>query len=144
MSRTFRWTCSNDGCYVEKKIAKLYLFDDLFPRGCGFGDVDGLLELEGHGLFLETKSVESIPRGQAITAGNLSRTGPLSFWFIVGDLATEEMKISKIKVCKRGRWGLWEASSLENLRDRMQQWRSYVEANPAPSLYPDLTFVAAA
>lgn len=53
-SKFFRHSCPNDGCYFEQLPA----WDDLiecFPRRIRPTDIDGLVEINGHFLFLEEK-----------------------------------------------------------------------------------------
>lgn len=59
-SKFLRHKCARDGCYVEQ----LPLWDDLIaalPAGMRPTDVDGLLEIGGHFLFLEEKRAGAGP-----------------------------------------------------------------------------------
>lgn len=49
---------------------------ECFPRAITFSDIDGVVELEGHLLFLEAKRVgEVVPHGQAKMYQALARVG---------------------------------------------------------------------
>lgn len=61
MCSHFRHDCSHKGCY----LGQLPSWDDLlesFPRGIRPTDVDGMVEINGHVLFLEEKSA-GVPVG---------------------------------------------------------------------------------
>lgn len=63
-SSFFRHDCSKRGCYVDQ----LPSWNDLieaFPRGIRPTDVDGMVEINGHVLFMEEKSEgKSLEPGQ--------------------------------------------------------------------------------
>ncbi len=52
-----RWDCGKRGCYNVKHRPKIEEFAECFPGKISMGDVDGLVEINGHFLLLEWKSV---------------------------------------------------------------------------------------
>jgi hypothetical protein len=72
-SHYFRWNCRNKGCYYEQ----LPDWDDLiecFPRKIRPTDIDGMVEINGHFLFLEEKGPGCTPDdGQRIALRRLSQ-----------------------------------------------------------------------
>ena len=50
-----RWKCDINGCFNIKRRPKIEVFADCFPRKINFGDVDGLVELNGWFCLLEWK-----------------------------------------------------------------------------------------
>jgi hypothetical protein len=74
-----RWDCEKQGCFNKKCRPKIEIFADCFPRRINFGDVDGLVEINGKGLLLEWKSVlKDIPTGQKIAYQKLTQGGSLT------------------------------------------------------------------
>lgn len=72
-SKHFRHSCEGDGCYVEQ----LPLWDDViecFPRGIRPTDIDGMVEINGHFLFMEEKRAgAAMHDGQRFALRSLSR-----------------------------------------------------------------------
>lgn len=72
-SRHFRHKCAGDGCYVKQ----LPDWEDIiqrFPRNIRPTDIDGMVEINGHFLFLEEKSAGApIESGQRMALKSLSR-----------------------------------------------------------------------
>ena len=69
-----RWDCQSDGCFLGKKIVRLFDFDDCFGGKIGFTDIDGLVERNGHFLFTEWKAEgEALPVGQRILFEQLTK-----------------------------------------------------------------------
>lgn len=72
-SKFFRHDCRDKGCYV----GQLPPWDDLiecFPRAIRPTDVDGLVEVNEHFLFLEEKSAgKSLDEGQRLALARLAR-----------------------------------------------------------------------
>jgi hypothetical protein len=72
-SRHFRWKCEDKGCYHEQ----LPEWDDLiecFPGRIMPTDIDGMVELNGHFLFLEQKSPDKgIEHGQGMALRGLCK-----------------------------------------------------------------------
>lgn len=51
----------------------LGIFDEYLPGKCGFTDIDGIVEINGHILVLETKGAGCVPLGQKLTLSALQR-----------------------------------------------------------------------
>jgi hypothetical protein len=50
-----RWNCDGDGCFNKKRRPKIEVFAVCFPGRINFGDVDGLVEINGYFCLLEWK-----------------------------------------------------------------------------------------
>jgi hypothetical protein len=63
------------------------LFDDCFDNGISFMDIDGIVEVNGKFIVLETKSkqIQYIPTGQLRTYDALRKTGLFTILFGFGD-----------------------------------------------------------
>lgn len=72
-SKFLRHECARSGCYIDK----LPCWDDLitmFPRSIRPMDVDGMVEINGHFLFLEEKQAgKGLESGQGAALRMLSR-----------------------------------------------------------------------
>jgi hypothetical protein len=54
MSSAYRYDCQSSGCYMTS-LPSWERFNECFMRGIQPTDVDGLVEINGHFLFLEEK-----------------------------------------------------------------------------------------
>ncbi|MFT3871097.1 MAG: hypothetical protein QM714_00390 [Nocardioides sp.] len=69
----FRWDCSMDGCYHESLPDWEDICTTVFPRGIYPTDVDGMVEMNGHLLFLEQKGPGvGIDTGQRLAMRHLA------------------------------------------------------------------------
>lgn len=66
MSSRFRHECASKGCYSESLPNWDWMFDGIFPRNIGPTDIDGMVEINGHFLFIEQKG-----EGVSLTTGQL-------------------------------------------------------------------------
>ena len=48
-----RWDCSASGCFNVKRRPKVEQFADALPGRVSFGDVDGIVEINGWFLMIE-------------------------------------------------------------------------------------------
>lgn len=69
---SFRYKCTNSGCYIQNLPSWDYL-DGSFPRGIIPTDIDGMVEVNGHFLFIEQKGPGAAPNtGQSAAFRALS------------------------------------------------------------------------
>lgn len=68
-----KWDCPSDGCYRDH-LPDWTPFNDCFPRtGIRISDIDGMVEIGGHFLFLEWKPARvPVPEGQLNALARLS------------------------------------------------------------------------
>lgn len=104
-------------------MAKLGEFDECFPDKWGFGDVDGIIEVNGKGLILEWKTMPSIPTGQRIMFERITRSGDLSVILVDGNPATMEARYSARYF--KGNFRKWERSTLADVKARVRAWVSW-------------------
>lgn len=72
MSDKFRWNCDDRGCY-NKTLPRWDSINECFPGNIRPTDLDGVVERNGHVLFIEGKSLgTSIPTGQRLLFKALS------------------------------------------------------------------------
>ena len=61
-----RWDCEKRGCFNIKRRPKIEVFHKCFPGNINFGDVDGIVEINGRGLMLEWKSGKPNKKGELV------------------------------------------------------------------------------
>ena len=116
-----RWNCEKDGCFNIKRRPKIEQFADCFPGRINFGDIDGLVEMNHKGLFLEWKGyVGSLPKGQQITHERLTADGRLSTLCVVGD--AETMECTHYGFFFKGKWHDYKEASLEDIKQFIKRW----------------------
>lgn len=122
-----RWSCEKDGCFNIKRRPKIEVFADCFPRRINFGDVDGLVELNGFFCLLEWKGEGgSLKRGQILTF--------TAFTNIIGNIVlvvngnAETMAVTGYATFWGGRQWPLTTASLDELKDRLRRWAEWTEA----------------
>lgn len=119
-----RWDCDKQGCFNKKMRPKIEVFSGCFPGRINFGDVDGIVEINGKGLMLEWKNFSIIiPIGQKIMYERLTKTGILSAILVLGN--AETMEIKKFCWFKNGNQSIWLESNLDNLKSEIKKWVSF-------------------
>lgn len=121
-----RWDCERQGCWNAACRPPIHFFHDCFPRKISMSDIDATVELNGHFLFLEWKSVDSdLPVGQAKYFRQLTRNPNITS--IVVFAPGNPNAVEKIMVVRGGDFNSWEDCSLEDLHRRVRKWASRVD-----------------
>lgn len=116
-----RWDCAARGCFNAKKRPKIELFAECFPGRINFGDVDGVVEMHGHALFLEWKEgPQSFGVGQRLTWERLTRAGTQTVVCVAGD--AEAMVVTHMAFFHGGRFFPWRPATLAAVKDAMRRW----------------------
>ncbi len=116
-----RWDCEKRGCFNKLKRPKIEIFHDCFPGKISFGDVDGIVEINGYGLILEWKpSPKELSAGQRIMWSRLTRGNLLSLLVVAGD--AETMDVTHRAGFIDGRWRGWEDFDLARVKSWIRQW----------------------
>jgi len=122
-----RWDCEKQGCFNHKKRPKIEAFADCFPRRISFGDVDAIVELNGHFLMMEWKSYAGdIPRGQGMMYRRLVRQKNWTVLIVAGD--AETMVIDSLAAywhnpeTGQGEFTDWSVCNLEKLKCEIKKW----------------------
>jgi len=116
--------CEKDGCFNVKRRPKIEVFADCFPGKISFGDVDGIVEINGRALLLEWKpSEKSIMDGQRIMYERITVGGLLTVLIVVGNAETMEIKKASAFVdCKQAEW---VDCDLQKLKGVIKRWRAW-------------------
>ncbi len=116
-----RWDCEKRGCFNLKRRPKIEVFHDLFPGKISFGDVDGIVEINGKGLLIEWKSdTIDLPRGQQIMYKRLTAGKMLTVIIIVGN--AETMRISHVGYVFNGEYSEPTPADMDRLREWIAGW----------------------
>lgn len=125
------WDCSTSGCFNVKKRPKIEQFHDCLPGRISFGDVDGIVEINGYVLMLEFKPApDTLQMGQKIMYERLSTSPQFSVLCLAGD--AETMEITHGLVYDHAhRTPKWRPCSISQARKFVQQWSTSKSSGPA-------------
>lgn len=115
-----RWKCDERGCFNKKKRPKIEVFHDCFPGRVNFGDVDGIVELNGQFLWLEWKEPGApLPTAQRI----MYERAPPQFTVLIiwGD--AETMVVQGCAVYREGKCIKTGPADLDRVRKLITAWR---------------------
>ena len=134
-----RWDCKLHGCFNQKCRPKIEIFAECFPRRINFGDVDGIVEIDGNAMFLEWKSQERELRpGQRLLYERLTGHGFIAAMVVVGD--PETMAVRATSVYAGGRrypeFG-YEPASLALIKARLTAWSQWAMRHPVMNAIVD-------
>ena len=119
-----RWDCEKRGCFNLKKRPKIEVFAECFPRRINFGDVDGIVEINGHFLDLEWKpAVVKLNTGQRILFERLTKLAPFTVFMVAGD--AETMEVDALAQYRYGKFYEWQPSTLEDVKASMKRWSAW-------------------
>lgn len=123
-----RWNCQTAGCFNVKRRPKIELFADCFPRRINFGDVDGLVELNGWFCLLEWKgdggAVRTGQHRSYIQFTNEDRPGNIVF-VVYGN--AETMHVEGYAHYWAGLHHPMVRGDLKALKTRMRTWVAFTE-----------------
>jgi hypothetical protein len=123
------WDCARNGCFNVKKRLKFEAFVGCFPGKINFGDVDGIVEIAGHGLVLEWKETpRKLQRGQELMWQNLTRGKVLTVMVVAGDAA--DMSVTHLSTFWNGKQSGWVEATIEDLRSDINKWAAWATSNP--------------
>lgn len=121
-----RWDCEKSGCFNQKRRPKIELFADCFPRRINFGDVDGLVELNGFFCLLEWKGMGGkVGTGQRISYEKFTLMPGNTVFVVEGD--AETMDINRYQLFWEGKSHKWVEADLAGLKDRLRRWVNFAE-----------------
>ncbi len=125
-----RWDCNERGCFNVKRRPKIEVFSECFPGKISFGDVDGIVEINGFGLMLEWKTDTKKPTiGQRIMYERLTKSGLLSVLLVVGN--AETMEVSHMSIFFNGKHTDLKEANLEIVKNKIKSWVKWAKNNKA-------------
>lgn len=121
-----RWDCGKRGCYNVKHRPKIEEFAECFPGKISMGDVDGLVEINGHFLLLEWKSVsKDLGYGQRKTYEQITASSPVVVMVVTGN--PETMVVEKYSIFRKGKQGGDIPASLDDVKARIKSWSDWAK-----------------
>jgi hypothetical protein len=125
--RAMRWDCAVRGCFNETCRPKLEAFSGCFPRAVNFGDIDGMVELNGCFCLLEWKGPGgAVKLGQYRSYIQFTRHHHGNVVFIVGGDATT-MQVRNFAIVWRGQCFASQPGDLAELKRRLRAWAVWAE-----------------
>lgn len=116
------WDCSTSGCFNKKLRPKIEVFAECFPGRINFGDVDGLVEINGFFALLEWKNPGGkIRTGQRISFEHHTRQRKGNVVFVAEGNA-ETMTVQRYCCFYRGHQSTWRVSDLAGLKGSIRKW----------------------
>lgn len=115
--------CERHGCFVKNLMPDWDFLKDSF-RGKGrIGDIDGIIEKNGHLLILEWKSTGApLPEGQEIMFTNATRKNLITVFVIWGNPTTTTAE--RIRIYQDGEITREEEITNEILKGFCKYWES--------------------
>lgn len=124
MSRHFRFDCRERGkCYNETLPNWDELIDGVFPRGIVPTDVDAMVEINDHILFIEQKG-PSVPlqEGQRLAFRRLANRERITVLFIRGAEPNLEAMVYDDQPMQG-----WKSCTVSQLRQWLIRWASHAD-----------------
>ena len=119
------------------KRPKVEVFADCFPRSISFGDVDGLVEINGFFLMLEWKPAAApLSRGQERLYEQLTKQKKWTVLIVAGD--AEAMQIDGVASYRhdietgQSQFKDWEECNLEQFKSIVKYWADCVNWGKHP------------
>lgn len=118
-SEHFRHKCDVRGCYIEQLPDWTDLIAECFPRRIRPTDIDGMVEINGHFLFLEEKGCGVGPdNGQRIALRRLSQRNGITVALFrpapIGGL--------EVLVFGQGEPQGWQHRTRDQFKDWLRDW----------------------
>ena len=125
-SNPMRWDCEKRGCFNKERRPKIEVFCECFPGNISFGDVDGIVEINGRGLMLEWKTDTNKPTtGQRIMYERLTKSELITVILVVGNAKT--MEVSHVGTFYKGKQSPLKSADLQGVKDRIKKWVSWAK-----------------
>lgn len=125
-----RWKCDKDGCFNEKRRPKIEVFADCFPRRINFGDVDGLVEIDGRFCLLEWKGKGgSVGKGQQMSFVAFTKIPGNVVFVVDGDADT--MEVRRYCLFWEGKQQAYVDGNLEAVKGRIRKWVNWTQLGVA-------------
>ncbi len=120
---SMRWNCNNDGCFLKVGTPDWGFLDNAFSGKIRVGDIDGIVEANGHLLIIEWKGVGvPVTVGQEIMFNNGTRKNNLTVFVVNGD--AEHSIAKRVKVYKDGKLVLDEDCDNAKLSRFCTHWET--------------------
>jgi len=118
---SIRHVCETHGCYIKTQTPDWGFLDSSFTNKIRVGDIDGIVEANGHLLILEWKSfIGDIPTGQRIMFEKITKINKIIVFVVSGD-PIETVPVH-IKIYSSGRLVANESCDSDKLKRYCSAW----------------------
>lgn len=126
---TIRHKCGPGSCYKELYLPDWGILDGCFPRDIKPSDIDGVVEINGHLLFLEWKKPPaSLTTGQRrMFERQTLRARRQQVLVIYGELG----KPARLELIQHGKTRFNQPCDMEFLRWHCEHWAQYADSLPS-------------
>lgn len=129
-----RWDCKKRGCFNVKRRPKIEMFAGALPGKISFGDIDGIVEINGYALLLEWKSERNDPStGQRIMYERLTRNAPIMVLLMIGN--AENMQISHCGKFYRGKFYGLQDATFDIVYNHIKAWAEWAKSRETPAAW---------
>ena len=130
----FRWDCEEKDCYVKTCKPRIERIAQFLPNNREWArirpsNIDGVIERNGHFLFIEHKSIhadDALPKGQEIMLGRLSML-PKCNVIVIDGLLKHDDGVRRIAYFNDGRMTPWREADMGDLENAIKRWVKMVE-----------------
>lgn len=131
VNTNIRWDCRTDGCYRDS-LPDWSPLNDCFPRsGIRVSDIDGMVEVGGHFLFMEWKLPRvEVPDGQLRALVRLSRLPNITVLIVWGQNTSEPVSW---RIISNGQAGDEAPTNYVQWHDFVTAWADAADESPATS-----------
>lgn len=128
-----RWNCAGgDNCFNKVARLKFEKFKGCFPDRIGMMDIDGMVEVDGHLLFVESKNTKDGFGGTAVRLAfrKLTRASErITAIWIIG--CAETMEFHEFCIIRNGCIGEWMSCTTQEICEFMQGWSDQIRPRRA-------------
>ena len=126
-SEHFRHKCGKDGCYIDQLPDWSDLIAECFPRRIRPTDIDGMVEINGHLLFLEEKGLGVGPdNGQRIALRRLAQRDGITV-VLFRPAPPERPWDLEVLIYGEGEPQGWQPRTREQFKDWLRDWCAAAE-----------------
>ena len=127
--RKMQWDCAQAGCFNENHRLDFSHFKTALPGRMSFTDIDAVVEINEHFLFLEMKSHQNeLPIGQKIFFERLTKiSDKIVAVFLCGE--ARDMRITNIRHAYNGVYSDWQPCDLNGVNQFIEQFCQWARTN---------------
>jgi hypothetical protein len=120
------WNCEKKGCFNIKRRPKIEVFAECFPGKINFGDVDGIVEINGKALMLEWKTEQGeIRTGQKIMYQRITKNKEITVLCIIGN--AETMECQRYCLFFNGKQTEFKECCLNSIKEKIRRWVNFAK-----------------
>ena len=124
---TFRHVCDTEGCYIKTQTPDWGFLDNSFSGRIRVGDIDGIVEANGHLLILEWKRTSAeLTRGQEIMFVRCTAINDITVFLVHG--CPKDTIVNNLIIYANGMITLETAATNGMLQEYCRLWEREVRS----------------